>query len=75
MVHRVAHAVHVPVIGCGGISTAEDALEFIMAGATAVQVGTATFTDAGSMLAIVDGIEEYLSRHRIPALADIRGVL
>ena len=75
MVHRVAHAVHVPVIGCGGISTAEDALEFIMAGATAVQVGTATFTDAGSMLAIVDGIEEYLSRHGIPALSDIRGVL
>jgi len=75
MVHRVAHAVHVPVIGCGGIATAEDALEFIMAGATAVQVGTATFTDAGSMLAIVEGIEEYLSRHGIPALADIRGLL
>jgi len=75
MVNRVAHAVHVPVIGCGGISTAEDAVEFIMAGATAVQVGTATFTDACSMLTIVDGLEGYLSRHGIPALADIRGVL
>ena len=75
MVHRVARSVKIPVIGCGGISTAEDALEFIMAGATAVQVGTANFTDADSMLAIVDGIEEYLSHHGIAALAEIRGIV
>ena len=75
MVHRVAHCVDVPVVGCGGISTAADALEFVMAGATAVQVGTGTFTDSSAMLAVIDGIEDYLCRHGIAALADIRGIV
>lgn len=75
MVHLVAHAVAVPVIGCGGISTAADALEFIMAGASAVQVGTASFTDARTMLAVIDGLEEYVSRHGLSRLSDIRGIL
>ncbi len=75
MVHTVAHAVEVPVIGCGGIATAEDALEFIMAGATAVQVGTATFTDARSMLTILDGIQCFMERHGITDLRSLRGIL
>ncbi len=75
MVHAVAHTVDVPVIGCGGISTAEDALEFIMAGATAVQVGTATFTNARSMLEIVDGIASFMERHGVADIGELRGVL
>lgn len=73
MVYAAAHAVHTPVIGCGGIATAEDALEFIMAGATAVQVGTATFTDARSMQDVVRGLEEFMTRHGIRSLDEIRG--
>ncbi|MFW6103313.1 MAG: dihydroorotate dehydrogenase, partial [Chloroflexota bacterium] len=72
MVHVVAHAVPVPVIGCGGIATAEDALEFIMAGATAVQVGTATFTDVHSMDCVVRGIEQFMTRRAISSLDEIR---
>ncbi len=75
MVHRVAHAVDVPVVGCGGIATADDALEFIMAGATAVQVGTASFTDALAMIEIVDGIERFMQHHGVTDLAEIRGIL
>ena len=75
MVHAVSLAVDVPVVGCGGIASAEDALEFIMAGATAVQVGTATFTDAGSMLSVVDGIASYMKREGINRLEEIRSVV
>ncbi len=75
MVHCVAHAVDVPVVGCGGIATADDALEFIMAGATAVQVGTATFTDARAMIEIIDGMERFMRHHAVKDLAEIRGVL
>lgn len=75
MVSAVAKSVDVPVIGCGGISTAEDAIEFIMAGASAVQVGTATFTDARSMTDIIDGIGVFLRRHGIHDLASIRGIV
>jgi len=75
MVHAVSSALDVPVIGCGGIATGEDALEFIMAGASAVQVGTATFTDARSMLAVVDGIAGYMEKAGIGCLSEIRGVV
>ena len=75
MVHSVAHAVDVPVVGCGGISTAEDAVEFIMAGATAVQVGTATFTDASSMLDIIDGIAAFMEQHGLTSLDELRRVV
>ena len=75
MVHAVAHSVSVPVIGCGGISTAEDAIAFIMAGATAVQVGTATFTSPLSMLAIIEGISEFMLRHGVVDVAEIRGIV
>jgi dihydroorotate dehydrogenase (NAD+) catalytic subunit len=75
LVHRVARAVTLPVVGCGGISTSEDALEFIIAGASAVQAGTATFTDPGSLAAITTGIAAYLSRHSLQRLDDIRGIV
>lgn len=60
MVYQVARAVDVPIIGCGGISTGLDAVEFLMAGATAVQVGTATFRNPLAPLAVLDGVEEFL---------------
>jgi len=75
MVHAVCSAVHVPVIGCGGIASSEDALEFIMAGATAVQVGTATFTDPRAMVGIVEGIESYMQVQGIGQLQEIRGIV
>jgi dihydroorotate dehydrogenase (NAD+) catalytic subunit len=59
-VYQVADAVEVPIIGCGGISRGEDAIEFIMAGATAVQVGTATFTNPRAPLDVLDGIERFV---------------
>jgi tRNA-dihydrouridine synthase len=68
MVHEVSKRVKKPVIGIGGIATAEDALEFIIAGASAVQVGTATFFHPGTMEEIVDGIYKYLRKHSIKAL-------
>jgi len=75
MVADVAKAVDVPVIGCGGISTGDDAIEFIMAGATAVQVGTATFTDARTMAAVVEGMRVFMQGHAIHDLAGIRGTV
>jgi len=75
MVHKVAHCVDIPVIGCGGISTAQDAIEFIMVGAAAVQVGTATFTEPRAMLSIVEGIQDFMDSHGILKLAEIRGIL
>lgn len=65
MVYQVANAVDVPIIGMGGIATAEDALEFIMAGATAVSVGTANFINPATTLEVVDGIKAYMERHQI----------
>jgi dihydroorotate dehydrogenase (NAD+) catalytic subunit len=62
LVYLVAEAVDVPIIGCGGVTTAEDAIEFILAGATAVQVGTATFLNPRATLDVLGGIERYLSQ-------------
>ena len=59
-VYQVAGAVDVPIIGCGGVSSGEDAIEFIMAGATAVQVGTATFANPNAPLDVLDGIERFM---------------
>ena len=73
MVYQVCGAVNVPVIGMGGISTAEDALEFIMAGATAVQVGTATFANPNAMIEIIDGLETYCKENNLSNILDIRG--
>ena len=74
MVYEVAGAVEVPVIGCGGITTASDAIEFIMAGASAIQVGTASFINPRAPLDILEGIEEFLTKERIASLTDLIGV-
>ncbi|MEG2404788.1 MAG: dihydroorotate dehydrogenase [Oscillospiraceae bacterium] len=73
MVYQVCKAVQIPVIGLGGIATARDALEFIMAGATAVQVGTATFANPTAINEIVDGIEAFMQKENIADLSQIRG--
>jgi len=75
MVWQVAKAVAIPIIGLGGIMNARDALEFIMAGATAIEVGTANFIDPTVTVKIVDGIAEFLDRHNIPDLASIRAII
>ncbi|WP_163711847.1 dihydroorotate dehydrogenase [Mangrovibacterium lignilyticum] len=75
MVWQVAQAVKVPVIGMGGIMNATDAIEFMLAGATAVQVGTAIFIDPTIPLQIVDGINDYLERHKFSSVNEIIGAL
>lgn len=75
MVYQAAHAVNIPVIGMGGISCAEDALEFIMAGASMVAVGTANFNNPSVTLEVIDGIEKYMDRHGIKDIKDITGCL
>jgi dihydroorotate dehydrogenase (NAD+) catalytic subunit len=73
MVYQVAGAVKVPIIGMGGITTAEDALEFIMAGADAVAVGTGTFLDPLTIEKIADGIRVYLEKEGIKSIGEIKG--
>lgn len=73
MVYQVAGAAEIPVIGCGGITTASDAIEFIMAGATAVQVGTASFSNPRSLLDVLEGIEQFMKKEGIDNLSEIRG--
>jgi len=75
MVWEAARAVDVPVIGVGGISTAEDALEFIIAGAAAVQIGTANFTNPGVTMEVIDGIRSFLSREAIGHITELIGTL
>lgn len=75
MVWQVAHAVKIPVIGLGGIVSAADALEFLMAGAKAVQVGTANFIDPSVTMKIVDGLEDYCNRHGIKDINEIIGII
>jgi dihydroorotate dehydrogenase (NAD+) catalytic subunit len=75
MVYETARSVSIPVIGLGGIMTARDAAEFIIAGASAVQVGTATLTDPGSMVRIIDGLEKFRLKKGIRRISDIRGSL
>ena len=75
MTYEAAHAVKIPVVGMGGITCAEDALEFIMAGATAVQVGTANFTDTMAMPKIIKGLNDWCDNHGVARLADLRDTL
>jgi len=75
MVWQVAQAVTVPVIGVGGIMTGDDAVEFLLAGATAVAVGTASFVDPRSTTSVLDGIEAYCRRHDVSAARDLVGAL
>ncbi len=73
MVYQVANAVKIPIIGMGGISNASDAIEFIMAGATAVSVGTANFVNPYATIEIVDGITKFMKDNGIKSLDEIRG--
>ena len=75
MVYQAAHAVKIPVIGMGGIMTAEDALEFILAGANAVAVGAANFINPYATEEIVRGIEEYMRRHHVEDIAELIGAV
>ncbi|MCC8151676.1 MAG: dihydroorotate dehydrogenase [Lachnospiraceae bacterium] len=75
MVYQTAQAVSIPIIGMGGISCAEDALEMILAGATAVSVGTANFANPAVTMEIVDGIERYLERNGISDINDMVGAV
>jgi dihydroorotate dehydrogenase (NAD+) catalytic subunit len=75
MVYEVARAVHIPVIGIGGITTAADVIEFMLAGAVAVQVGTASFWDPCATEKIADGLEGWCVEHRVDRIADLVGGL
>ena len=75
MVWQVFQAVNIPIIGMGGICNWEDAIEFILAGATAIQVGTYNFIDPSASVKIVEGIEEYLQRHNIASVTDLVGAM
>jgi dihydroorotate dehydrogenase (NAD+) catalytic subunit len=75
MVWQVARAVSIPIVGLGGIMTAEDAIEFIMCGATAIEVGTANFIDPAVTIKIRDGINDWLDRHGVESVEDIIGTV
>jgi dihydroorotate dehydrogenase (NAD+) catalytic subunit len=72
-VYQCGKAVRIPVIACGGISTAEDAVEYMLAGASAVQVGTATFLQPAAMTSVIDGIEAFCVHREIPRVAELTG--
>jgi dihydroorotate dehydrogenase (NAD+) catalytic subunit len=74
-VYQCARCVGIPVIGCGGIATPEDAIEYMLAGATAVQVGTATFVQPGAMTTIIDGLVRFCERRDIPRARDLIGAV
>ena len=73
MVYQVANAVSLPIIGMGGIATAEDALEFIMAGATAVSVGTANFYNPYATVEIAEGIENFMKKQKVEDIRELIG--
>lgn len=75
MVWQVAKAVKIPIIGLGGIMNARDAIEFILAGASAIQIGTANFIDPTITVKIVEGINDYLERHHYKSINDLIGAL
>ncbi len=75
MVHKVAKSVNIPVIGLGGIMTAEDAIEFFMAGASAIEIGTANFIDPQATIKVRDGINTWLDNHGCKSLSEIVGCL
>ena len=75
MVYQVANAVKIPIIGMGGICTAEDAMEFILAGATAVSIGTSNFANPYTTLEVIDGIEAYMRRHGVEDINELIGLV
>jgi dihydroorotate dehydrogenase (NAD+) catalytic subunit len=74
LVWQCAQAVRIPVVGVGGIATAEDAIEFLMAGASAVQVGTASFVSPTAMLRVIEGLAQFCARKRIARVAEVTGM-
>ena len=74
MVYKVFEVIEIPVIGCGGILSAEDALEFLMAGASAVQIGTANMVDPGTVLNILDGIARFMEEQNINTINEVIGI-
>ena len=74
MVWQVAHAVKIPVVGLGGISSATDAVEFLLAGASAVEIGTANFVDPAISAKVAQGIDQYLERHGFSSVKEIIGL-
>lgn len=75
MVYEASHAVKIPVIGMGGIESGEDAIEFIMAGATAVAVGAMNFHDPYATVNVIDGIREYMERYNVQDINELRGIV
>ncbi|HOO19748.1 MAG TPA: dihydroorotate dehydrogenase, partial [Paludibacteraceae bacterium] len=75
MVWETAHAVKIPIIGIGGIMNAADAIEFLLAGATAIEVGTANFIDPTVTIKIIEGIEQYLIQHGFDNIYEIIGAM
>ena len=75
MVWQVAKAVNIPVVGLGGIMNWKDAVEFLLAGATAIQIGTANFIDPAITVKVAEGINDYLNRHGYSSVRDIIGAL
>jgi dihydroorotate dehydrogenase (NAD+) catalytic subunit len=75
LVHQCYRSIRIPIIGCGGIQNAEDAIEFLLAGASAVQVGTASFRDPGVMQKIINGLESYCDETGLDRLSDLTGQL
>lgn len=73
MVYEASHAVSIPVIGMGGIATAEDAIEFMMAGATMIAVGAANFVNPNATMEVIDGIGAYMQKHNIDDISEIIG--
>jgi len=75
MVWQVAQSVKIPVVGMGGIMNARDAIEFLLAGASAIQIGTANFIDPTVSVKVLEGIEAYLSQHNFSSVNEIIGAL
>ena len=75
MVYQVNKAVKLPIIGMGGISNGEDAIEFIMAGATGVSVGTANFANPFATMEVVEGIESYMKKYNVNDISELRGII
>lgn len=75
MAYQCARATRIPVIGCGGISTVEDVIEYLVAGASAVQVGTATFIHPTAMIAIIEGLEDWLAREGLSSVRQLIGTV
>ena len=75
MVYQVSHACKLPIIGMGGILTGEDAIEMMMAGASAVQMGTAIFNDPYAPIKVCEGMEKFLAEQKIEKISDIVGTV